>query len=46
MQAIRQLKTVSKHLLLAKIFKAVFTLSAQALVAGHRYKMVLCSDTG
>jgi len=26
--------------------KAVFTLGAQALVPGHRHKMVLCSDTG
>ena len=27
-------------------FKAVFTLGAQALVPGHRHKMVLSSDTG
>ena len=28
-----------------KSYKAVFTLGAQALVPGHRHKMVLCSDT-
>ena len=27
------------------VSKAVFTLGAQALVPGHRHKMVLCSDT-
>ena len=30
---------------LGRTHKAVFTLGARALVPGHRYKMVLCSDT-